>query len=184
MDAYTRRLVLGVNDHRGDIDALLERHLRDWSVARLATVERSILRLAVFEVVYAEDVPAEVAIDEAVELAKRYASNEAATLVNGVLGAVHADPAAWGGVYSGPAMTLLETLALPDDLRDLSPAQQRQLAARAARGDHRHHRPHRGSPGRQPGRGGAHHRPPCRAPVAHATRSCGTWATRPTRTSC
>jgi len=97
VDAYTRRLVLGVNDHRAAIDALVERHLRDWSVARLAAVERSILRLAVFEVVYVEDVPAEVAIDEAVELAKRYASNEAATLVNGVLGAVHTDPAAGEG---------------------------------------------------------------------------------------
>ncbi len=91
VEAYTRRLVLGVGEHREEIDALLTRHLQDWSLERLAPVERSVLRTAVFEMLHVEDVPPPVAIDEAVELAKRFSSDEAGALVNGVLGGVARD---------------------------------------------------------------------------------------------
>lgn len=90
-DPYTRRLVLGVNDHREELDRRLESHLRDWSMSRLALVERNIMRLAAFELIYVADVPDAVAIDEAVELAKRFASDEGAGLVHGVLGALQPD---------------------------------------------------------------------------------------------
>jgi N utilization substance protein B len=90
---YTRRLVLGVSERGPQIDDLLTRHLKDWTLGRLAPLERSILRLAVFEMLAVEDVPAAVAIDEAVELAKRFASLEAGALVNGVLAAVAAEVA-------------------------------------------------------------------------------------------
>jgi N utilization substance protein B len=88
---YTRRLVLGVSERGEEIDDLLSRHLTGWTLGRLAPLERSILRLAVFEMLAVEDVPAAVAIDEAVELAKRFASLEAGALVNGVLAAVAAE---------------------------------------------------------------------------------------------
>jgi transcription antitermination protein NusB len=91
---YTRRLVLGANERGPQIDDLLARHLKAWTLGRLAPLERSILRLAVFEMLAVEDVPPAVAIDEAVELAKRFASLEAGALVNGVLAAVAAELAA------------------------------------------------------------------------------------------
>jgi len=88
IDPYTRRLVCGVAERQAEIDGLVGAHLRGWTLDRLGTLERSLLRIAVFEILSVEDVPAAVAIDEAVELAKRYASDEGAGLLNGVLGAL------------------------------------------------------------------------------------------------
>jgi len=83
-----RSLVLGVAEHREAIDALLAKHVMGWSVERLGVLERCILRLAVHELLNEADVPEAVVIDEAVELAKRYCSEEAAALVNGALGSL------------------------------------------------------------------------------------------------
>jgi N utilization substance protein B len=87
-DPYTRRLVLGVGEHIQAIDDVVSRHLAGWTLARLGSVERSILRIGAFELGWAPDVPTAVIVDEAVELAKRFASDEAGSLVNGVLAAV------------------------------------------------------------------------------------------------
>jgi N utilization substance protein B len=86
--AYSRALVLGVAAHRSDIDALLSPHLAGWSLDRLGALERSILRLGVYELSGEEAVPSAVVIDEAVTLAKRFCSDEAGALINGVLGSV------------------------------------------------------------------------------------------------
>ncbi len=88
LDPYTRLLVTGVGRHLEAVDAMLARHLTGWTLGRLAPLERNILRVGAFELGWAEGVPAAVAMDEAVELAKRFASDEAAGLVNGVLAAV------------------------------------------------------------------------------------------------
>ena len=85
MPAYGRELVLAVSRDRDGIDAAVQRHLEGWEVGRLGAVERAVLRIAASEL-RAGDVPVEVAIDEAVELARRYATPDAARLVNGVLG--------------------------------------------------------------------------------------------------
>ncbi len=85
---YAEELVWGVNRRIEEIDALLGRHLEEWELGRLGTVERAILRLAVFELTRGGDVPPAVAIDQAVEQAKRYCSDEAGALVNGVLGSL------------------------------------------------------------------------------------------------
>ena len=110
VDSYTRLLVLGVEDQLEELDQVIGRHLQGWTVDRLAALERNILRIGLFEMwlrrtagssvggsaaaaaVLAGDsdgvvVPPEVAIDQAVELAKRFCSDEAGALINGVLGA-------------------------------------------------------------------------------------------------
>jgi N utilization substance protein B len=84
--AYTREAVDGAAGMLGILDRRLDGATEGWSIDRLGAVERAILRLALWELAERPDVPAEVAIDEAIELAKRYASAEAAGLVNGVLG--------------------------------------------------------------------------------------------------
>jgi len=91
IDAYTRLLVLEVFRRRAALDELIGRHLQGWSVERLAPLERNIMRVALVEIGETADVPVSVALDEAVGLAKRYCSDEAAGLVNGVLGGIMSD---------------------------------------------------------------------------------------------
>jgi N utilization substance protein B len=86
-DEFTCRLVEGVLAERDELDVVLERHSRDWPLSRMAPLERTVLRLALFEM-RAGLTPPEVAIDEAVRLAKRYATDEAGSLVNGILGSI------------------------------------------------------------------------------------------------
>jgi N utilization substance protein B len=86
--AYTREVVEGVAGSLPELDGQIDAAASGWTADRLGAVERAILRLALWELASREDVPASVAIDEAVELAKRYASPEAASFVNGVLGRV------------------------------------------------------------------------------------------------
>lgn len=87
-DPYTAELVRGVGRHRTEIDETLSRHVEGWSLQRLGVLERAILRLAAYELLREPDVPSAVVIDEAVESAKRFCSDEAGSLVNGVLGSV------------------------------------------------------------------------------------------------
>jgi transcription antitermination protein NusB len=86
--AFTKELIHGTADEMPELDALIERHSVGWPVDRIAPLERSILRVALYELIHREDVPAEVAIDEAVEAAKELCGAEAPGFVNGVLGAV------------------------------------------------------------------------------------------------
>jgi N utilization substance protein B len=84
---FTRELAEGAELHRDELDAMIARHARGWELERIAPLERSIMRIALFEVAHRDDVPTEVALDEAVGLAKRYCGTEAPGFVNGVLGA-------------------------------------------------------------------------------------------------
>jgi N utilization substance protein B len=93
VDPYARELAEGVAARAEELDAMISAAAEDWSADRLGTVERSVLRIAVHEL-DAELVPAEVAIDEAVRLTKRYATEEAARLVNGILGRIARERAA------------------------------------------------------------------------------------------
>jgi transcription antitermination protein NusB len=85
---FTRELVEETERHRRELDELIERHARGWSLDRIAPLERNILRVALTELLHRPDVPAEVAIDEAVEAAKELCSADAPGFVNGILGAV------------------------------------------------------------------------------------------------
>ncbi|MHB1389830.1 MAG: transcription antitermination factor NusB [Thermoleophilia bacterium] len=89
-DGFTREEVSGVLANLAETDAAIDAASRSWPAHRLAALERSILRLGVYEIKRRDDIPAEVSIDEAVSLAKRFCSREAAALVNGVLGNVAA----------------------------------------------------------------------------------------------
>ena len=93
---FTRELVDGAGAEAEQLDALIERHARDWSVDRIAPLERNILRVALYELLRRDDIPAEVAIDEAVESAKELCSAEAPGFVNGILGAVQRERSAAG----------------------------------------------------------------------------------------
>jgi N utilization substance protein B len=85
---FARELVLGTAEHLPEIDLLLEEHAEGWSVARMAALDRTILRVAVYEVLHRPDVPASVAISEAVEAAAELSSEDAKRFVNGVLGRI------------------------------------------------------------------------------------------------
>jgi N utilization substance protein B len=88
---FTRELVQGVDEHRAELDAEIARLARGWDLDRIAALEKSIMRVALYEVRHRDDVPAEVAIDEAVGLAKRYCGAEAPGFVNGILAAAARD---------------------------------------------------------------------------------------------
>lgn len=87
VDAYARDLAEEVSAHVAELDARIGEASEDWSPDRLGALERNILRIALTEL-KRDEIPLEVAIDEAVRLAKRYASADAARLVNGILGRV------------------------------------------------------------------------------------------------
>jgi N utilization substance protein B len=85
---FTRELVEGVEAERGALDESIAKHASGWSLDRIAPLERNILRVAVHEMRHREDVPVEVAIDEAIEAAKELCGADAPGFINGVLGAV------------------------------------------------------------------------------------------------
>ncbi|MCL1869419.1 MAG: transcription antitermination factor NusB [Promicromonosporaceae bacterium] len=88
---YMEALVAGATSRAAELDALLEGYLTGWSLERLRRVDLSILRLAAYELLYAGDVPTAVAVNEAVQMAKRFSAPEAAPFVNGVLGQLARD---------------------------------------------------------------------------------------------
>lgn len=90
---FTRELAEGVEANREELDGLIARHAQGWSLERIAPLERNIMRVALFEALHRDDVPVEVAIDEAVELTKEYCGAEAPGFVNGILGAAVGNPA-------------------------------------------------------------------------------------------
>lgn len=87
-DSFVEQLVRGAVDHVADIDERITRHAEHWRIERMPTVDRNILRLAVYEMMHA-DTPAPVVIDEALELARRYSGEESVQFINGVLDAIH-----------------------------------------------------------------------------------------------
>jgi len=90
---FTREVVEGVEANREQLDELISRHSKGWSLNRIAPLERNIMRVALFEAQHRDDVPVEVAIDEAVELTKEYCGSDAPGFVNGILGAAVGEPA-------------------------------------------------------------------------------------------
>ncbi|HBG45712.1 MAG TPA: transcription antitermination factor NusB [Deltaproteobacteria bacterium] len=82
---YCDELVAGVTSRLDEINRTIEAHSENWTIERMAIVDRNILRIAVYELLYSKDVPYKVVIDEAVELAKRYGTEESGAFVNGII---------------------------------------------------------------------------------------------------
>ncbi len=85
---YAAVVARGVAEHAAHVDELITSHLQSWNLDRLPAVDRAILRVAVWELLYADDVPEPVAVDEAVELAKELSTDDSPGFINGVLGQV------------------------------------------------------------------------------------------------
>lgn len=88
LNSYTVTVARGVTENAEHIDDLIAAHLQGWTLGRLPAVDRAILRVAVWELLHADDVPEPVAVDEAVELAKKLSTDDSPGFVNGVLGQV------------------------------------------------------------------------------------------------
>ncbi|AQY01564.1 transcription antitermination factor NusB [Microbacterium foliorum] len=85
---YAREVVDGIIDHRDEIDELITTHSRDWKLERMPAVDRALLRIGVWEILFNAEVPTAVAIDEAVELAKEFSTDDSGAFVHGVLARV------------------------------------------------------------------------------------------------
>ena len=86
---YINRVVPDILDKLEVVDETIEKKLKGWTMARLAKVDRQILRVAVYEFLYKDDIPEEVSINEAVEIARLYSSDEAPKFINGILGTIY-----------------------------------------------------------------------------------------------
>lgn len=88
VDAFAYQLASGWSSHVDEIDEQIEQHSTKWKMNRISRVALSILRLSIYELLFAEEIPDKVSINEAVELAKKFGTEEDSSFVNGVLGAV------------------------------------------------------------------------------------------------
>jgi N utilization substance protein B len=93
-DDYIREVLEGIRAHQPEIDELIEERAEGWRLERLHSVDRNVLRLAIYELLYREDVPPEVVINEAVELAKRYGTEKSPVFVNGILDRIYKEQSA------------------------------------------------------------------------------------------
>ncbi len=100
---FTVELAEGVEDHRDQLDETIAGYAKGWDLRRIAPLEKNIMRVALYEMNFREDVPFEVAIDEAVETAKKFCGAEAPGFVNGILGAAARDMKTDAGESNGEA---------------------------------------------------------------------------------
>lgn len=84
-DSYFETLVTGIVEHREQLDELIRNNLENWTLERLANIDRNLLRIAVYEMIHSEDVPIGVAMDEVIEIAKRFGDDQSSGFVNAVL---------------------------------------------------------------------------------------------------
>lgn len=96
---YAGSLMLGVKKDRGIIDTYIQDASEHWKINRIAFVDKNILRIGIYEMLFSEDVPPKVAIDEAIELAKKYGNEDSGNFINGVLDRVFKD------YYKNPCLT-------------------------------------------------------------------------------
>ncbi len=86
---FYRQLVEGVIQNQKEIDRLLEENSENWSLKRMAAVDRNILRLATFELLYCQDIPFKATLNEAIELAKKFGTEDSGAFINGILDKIH-----------------------------------------------------------------------------------------------
>jgi len=85
MKLRTRKYFDGILRYRDEIDSVIRKHLTNWTFERLASTDRNVLRLGAYEIIYEPDIPIEVTLNEAIDIAKKYGSEQGGKFVNGVL---------------------------------------------------------------------------------------------------
>lgn len=85
IENFSREIVNGVIKNSKEIDSLISKHLKNWKIERLGVIEKNILRIATYELLFKDEIPAAIIIDEAVELAKEYGNENSSSFVNGIL---------------------------------------------------------------------------------------------------
>lgn len=105
---YFHHLVTGVLEHKVHIDTVIERYANNWKIKRMACVDRNVLRLAVFELLYCADIPAKVAINEAIDIGKKFGTPETGSFINGII----------DGIRIAIVKGQLETISLPQPAED------------------------------------------------------------------
>ncbi|MCS7337798.1 MAG: transcription antitermination factor NusB [Verrucomicrobiae bacterium] len=88
---FADALIRGTIEHMSEIDALIKKHAKNWDLPRMATVDRNLLRLAIYEMLHREDIPPVVSINEAIEIAKKYSTEDSGRFVNGILDKIRAE---------------------------------------------------------------------------------------------
>ncbi len=88
---FFSRLVNGVLETRGELDALIERFSKNWGINRMSCVDRNVMRIAVFELVYCDDIPPKVSINEAVDIGKKFGTEESGAFINGIMDSIRSD---------------------------------------------------------------------------------------------
>ncbi|MGY0375227.1 transcription antitermination factor NusB [Clostridium sp. JNZ J1-5] len=83
---YIEKIVKGIQQNTESIDKKIEENLKNWKIGRLSKIDLSILRISTYEIIFSEDVPNRVAVNEGIELAKRYSADNSPAFINGVLG--------------------------------------------------------------------------------------------------
>jgi N utilization substance protein B len=91
VQAFAEPLIRGALEHLAEIDAQIKKYARNWDIHRMAVVDRNVLRLAIYEMLYREDIPPIVSINEAVDIAKRFSTEESGKFVNGILDKIKGD---------------------------------------------------------------------------------------------
>lgn len=87
-DEYVKNIYFGVREHLEELDTLMEKYSNGWKVSRISPVSRSVIRLCIYEMLYREDIPSAVSLNEAVELVKKYDDQKMRPFVNGLLNGV------------------------------------------------------------------------------------------------
>ena len=82
---FASEIVRGTSEHLSEIDAIISKHSENWEISKMPIVDRNILRFAIYELLYMDDIPPKVTIDEAVELASRFSTPNSGKFINGVL---------------------------------------------------------------------------------------------------
>ena len=82
------KLVSGVLETRAEIDSLIEKFSKNWKINRMSSVDRNVMRIAVYEMLYCEDIPPKVSINEAVDVGKKYGTEESGSFINGIMDSI------------------------------------------------------------------------------------------------
>ena len=87
--SFANNLIIGICSHLEDIDSLIERQSEHWKMGRMSLTDKNILRMAVYELIYESDIPSKVTMNEAIELGKKYGSEDSGAFINGILDKIH-----------------------------------------------------------------------------------------------